>query len=138
MPSKKSKNFRTGSLATVFLCDMYKTKAKNSFWQTLNLLTGPEWKKTQKNDVDEWVENVVEKREYDNILDEDEIQPESELCDDMVTEKTLLVKEPIVSRKEFFKSLEVDTINCTYVSFSYQFSFFFFSNFYFDKQLNHF
>lgn len=116
--SKKS-NFRTGSLATVFLCDMYKAKSRNSnFWQTLNLLTCPEWKKTQINDVDEWVENVVDKREYDTILEENEIQPDSEVCDEFTNNNNYynnksLTKE--VDGRELFKNMDVDNVKCTYV-----------------------
>lgn len=109
--SKKS-NFRTGSLATVFLCDMYKAKSRNSnFWQTLNLLTGAEWRTNQINDVDEWVETVVEKREYDRILEENEVQPDSEICDEYTNKS--LTKE--VNRKELFKTLDAHNVKCTYV-----------------------
>lgn len=112
MPKKS--NFRTSSLATVFLCDMYKTKSKSSFWQTLNLLTGAEWRKTQRHDVDEWVDSVVKKREYDNILEDDEVQPASEI-DEKVEDASY--NESVVDRKEFFKSLDLPKIDCTYVPF---------------------
>lgn len=109
-PAPVVSNFRVGSLATVFLCDMNKSVSNTGFWQTLDLLIGNEWRKNDGVDVDGWVDRVVQRREFDKILEEDEEVPESEKSEPV---EKVEQKEGSASVKEFFESLDLPRIECT-------------------------